>query len=382
MLKVSFLNLTRHKARTALSMLGIIIGVASILTMVSIVDGIYLEIDNAISQAEGILVSQGESIPIFEYLDLDYAEKLEKIKGIEYAIPIVIGATKSVDGKGHGIFSGGMMGSMVRLRGVGIEKTVLSGDPAYFGELIAGRNFRSGDEKVAIIGKQVKDDYDKFVNQTIRVDGEKLTVIGIYDAGSAFLDNMIITDFETAADLLNVGNDQANSFDVVLAENADEDRVIKTVNFIYKDELEASRASDTAAQFTGFLDSFRLFVLLVAAISAFVAGVGILNTVLMSVMERFQEIGTLKAIGWTNSNVMKMIVYESMFMGVLGGLAGLVVGWLASSYLTTAFGLNTHITIELVLQAFGFALVTGLVAGIYPAYVASKMNPIDALHSE
>jgi putative ABC transport system permease protein len=98
-------------------------------------------------------------------------------------------------------------------------------------------------------------------------------------------------------------------------------------------------------------------------------------------LERFKEIGALRAVGWTASNVMLMVLLESIFIGVLGGLLGIGLGFIASFGLHLA-GLTAKVTLELVLQAFVFALVLGLAGGIYPAYRASKMDPIQALREE
>ena len=154
------------------------------------------------------------------------------------------------------------------------------------------------------------------------------------------------------------------------------------INFRYGDDLEAFSLNDLSSQFGEILGSLRLLVGAVAAIAAIVAGVGIINTMLMSVIERFREIGALKAVGWTEGNILSMIMAESILIGITGGLIGLAGGSLIALLINSAFGLKVAISLGLLLQAFAFAISISLIAGIYPAYIASKMDPIDALRSE
>ena len=102
---------------------------------------------------------------------------------------------------------------------------------------------------------------------------------------------------------------------------------------------------------------------------------------LMGVLERFREIGSLKAVGWTQENIIRMILYESLFIGILGGAMGLALGVFASSQIGS-FGLTTVVSGELLLLSFLGAVLIGVAAGIYPALIASRMDPIEALRSE
>ena len=130
------------------------------------------------------------------------------------------------------------------------------------------------------------------------------------------------------------------------------------------------------------LGNLKLLVVIVSIIAAIVAGVGIINTMLMSVMERTKEIGTLKAVGWTNTNVMSMIILESAFIGIIGGIIGIAFGYFCSFMLGYLGGVPTYVTLTTIIESFVFAIVIGIVGGAYPAYVASKLDPIEALRSE
>ena len=170
----------------------------------------------------------------------------------------------------------------------------------------------------------------------------------------------------------------------VVPQNPDDvQKIVDVFNFKFsEDEVEAVSASDLSSQFTGFIDNFRLVVFIVAAVAAVVAGIGILNTMLMSVLERFKEIGALKAVGWAKFDIVKMILFESIFIGVLGGLLGIIFGLGGAAALEIFFGLNTEVTLQLLFNSFMFSVLIGLIAGFYPAWVASKMDPIEALRAE
>ena len=99
----------------------------------------------------------------------------------------------------------------------------------------------------------------------------------------------------------------------------------------------------------------------------------------MSVMERKKEIGALRAVGWTNSDVVKMVMYEAAFIGVLGGVLGLASGYSAAWAVQEFAGVKTIVTLDLAVQSFMFAFVLGVAAGVYPAFRASKLDPIEAL---
>jgi len=99
----------------------------------------------------------------------------------------------------------------------------------------------------------------------------------------------------------------------------------------------------------------------------------------MSVLERFKEIGALKAVGWTRQNIIRMILYESLFLGVIGGIMGIILGFSVDYTLSLFLGVKYFISPALMIESFSFALFLGLIAGLYPAYHASKLDPVEAL---
>lgn len=378
MLRISLVNLFRHKLRTFLSVLGIVIGVASLIVLVSVVDGIRVDIEGALGQAQGArVVPLNATDPVYTSLDEEWVQKIERVQGVKVALPNIIQIAKSIEGKKVSFDSG------TRIVGIDIAKEAAASSSGFDGTLLSGRDFVSNDSgnKVALVGEQLADDLDKFVGSKIEVNDESLRVVGIFTTGSALLDNTVLMPIDVARDITDFDSGKVSFLNVVLVNPADDKDVVDRINLIYGEEIRASSLSDFSNQFGEIIGSITLLVGIIASIASVVAAVGIVNTMLMSVLERFKEIGALKAVGWTNDNIMKMIIYESVFIGVIGGILGVLLGILLS-YVVEAFGLSSFITPFLLAGSFFGAVFVGLLGGIYPAFIASRMDPIEALRAE
>ncbi|HZX34692.1 MAG TPA: ABC transporter permease [archaeon] len=377
MLKLALSNLFRHKLRTLLSVAGIIIGVASLIALVSVVDGIKAEIQDALSQAQGArVVPLNATDPIFTNLDEGWGEKLDKIKGVKIALPNIIQLAKSIEGKPVGIEG-------TRVVGLDVVKLSSASGSGFSGELLEGRDFRPSDSGnyVAMVGEKIKDDYGKFVGSKINVNGTQLRITGIYTTGSDLLDNSILMPIDAARDVTGFPQGKVSFINVQLEDPSMDQEVVDRINLLYGNEVKATSLSDFSGQFGVIFDSITLLVVVIASIASIVAAVGIINTMLMSVLERFKEIGALKAVGWTNDNIMRMILYESFFVGVIGGVLGAATG-IAASHAIKSFGLNSVVTPELFIGTILGSIIVGVLAGIYPAFIASRMNPVEALRYE
>lgn len=376
MLKVAFFNLFRNKARTALSALGIVIGVAAIISMVSVVDGFFSDVTNAIGQIQGINVMQVGVPPIYSQIDESLGEKIASISGVSVVVPQIQGPIGLIDGKQLGI--GG-----TQLIGIDFAKQKQARASGVQGKIVDGREIRAGEKGVAVIGKLLRDDFDKFVGQKIEINNHDLLVVGVYETSSELLNSAVLVPISDARTILEFPSGKVTAFSVELHNPENIDRVVDVVNFRFSGEnIRAASSSDISGQFGDILGSFRLLVVAVAAISAVVAGVGIINTMLMSVLERFKEIGALKAVGWANSDIMAMILVESVLLGVFGAVAGIVLGVLVSFAVSSAVGITTLVTPVLLAEVFVFAVSLGIAGGLYPAYIASKMDPVEALRAE
>jgi len=324
-----------------------------------------------------IITPLNSSTPIFDSFDESWAEKIEKIQGVRVALPVIIQLARTIEGE-EVSFVGG-----IRIIGVTLSKLNQAAGPGIDGEIIEGRDFKTEDSGkfVAIIGKPIKEDFQKFVGSKIKVNDESLRIIGVFTTGSDLVDGSILMPIDTTRKVTGFPNNQISFINVQLLNPDNDAEVVKRINLIHGDEIKATSLSDFSEQFGAIFTGITTLVVVIASIASLVAAVGIINTMLMSVLERFREIGSLKAVGWTNSNVMKMILYESVFVGVIGGFFGIVLGIIFSGFIEQ-FGFSTVITPFLITGSFFGAILVGIIGGIYPAYIASKMDPVEALRAE
>jgi len=379
MIKLSFLNLFRKKSRTFLALLGIVIGVAAMLVLVSIVDGVFDEFNNVLSEFQGVIVYEKDAFDIIlSEIDESLGGEIERIPGVKTAIGEIWFIPNSVDGVSSGFSN---FTSAISIYGLDVQKQLAASDTGWFVEIEEGAKLKPGDIGWVVIGKGVADQFNKFVGSTIKINDEKFRIKGIFKAQSVFVENIIAMNLEDARNLTDFPSGKLTSFTVGLNDPSKDKQIANLIEFKHGDDVRAISMSAYSEEFGGIIGNFRLVVFFVAAISAVVAGIGIANTILMSIIERSKEIGSLKAVGWTNSNIIKMIMYESLAMGILGGIIGIMFGYSVDVLLEAQFGIPFLISPVLILEVFGFAVILGLIAGIYPAYRASKLDPIEAIRA-
>jgi len=377
MIKLSFLNLFRRKTRTLLSIIGIAIGVAAIIVLVSLVDGFTAEFNDVIGDFKAITVLQKNAQDqTLSRINVSFENKIETIPGVKAVVPELWFLPEKIDGEVTGLTSI----AAPSIYGLDSDKFFATGSKGFIGELEKGAVLSNSDRGQVLIGKGIEEDYRKFVGSTIKINDKKFKVKGIMKADSDLVSNIIVMNLADARELTTFPNDQINSLTVFLVDPTKDKQIAQLIELKF-DELQASTTADLAEEFESVIGNLRLLAIAVALISAIVAGIGIAKTMLVSALERFREIGSLKAVGWTNSNVMKMIMYEALFLGIIGGLAGISLGFIVDEILAQTLNLRYSISLFLLLSSFFFAVFLGLIAGLYPAYSASKLDPIEALRS-
>ncbi len=394
MLKDYFLmaiNSIRHrKLRSWLTVIGIIIGVATIISLIIVSRSLESTIEAQFEKfgANRILISpKGFQGPgsASEGLTTKDLEAVEKISGFEYVIPWVFVSTevRYKDQVGFTIVSGIPAENYE-------EFSVDSGV-----ELQEGRWIEEGDKFEAIVGSRVVEDmFDRplRLGNKIEIEGEEFRIIGIYkETGNSQDDNQISIPLETARDIFNKPDD----VDGIVAQVKNPDDIPALQEKI-EDELEDERG-DTNFQVvtaTQILENINevlgiiQFVLVgIAAISLVVGGIGIMNSMYTSVLERTKEIGIMKAIGAKNLDIFEMFLIESGLVGLVGGLFGTLLGTgiaLFIGRIATNSGFLLNIKIEVVVLLFGlfFAFFVGILSGVLPALQAAKLRPVKALRYE
>ncbi|MBP1909818.1 ABC transporter permease [Methanolobus bombayensis] len=373
-------NLKRQSVRTVLAAIGIIIGVIAISSMGILGNSLKLSVTESFADiGDKLIVSPA---PGEDYITDRQIDQIRKVSNVESIIPV------SASGEAIEYRDGGteyqMYVSVYDIEKEDLEKLV---------ELEDGRFFKPGSTD-CVVGYSVADNMELTLGQKIEIDDTKLRVVGILkERGMGFdisTDTGVFTSSEMYEKLYpdeDEGYDQA----IIIVRDIDEidavsDEIEERIN--KKDELVTVFATN---MITDSLDdvfsSISLFLMGIGSISLLVAGVSILNVMLMSTMERTKEIGIMKAVGASRKDILKMFLLEALFLGVVASTAGAVIT-ISGSYLVMELLVkNTSYLFTLssmfyVTEGFFFGIATSLVGGMYPAWKASRMKPLDALRYE
>jgi len=376
LLKVAFLNIFRRKKRTALALLGIIVGIAALITLVSIVDGLYKESTDTLGKLQGVTVYKENALaPFASEMELSYKQKLESVQGVKKAIPQILQIVGTIDN-----LKVEYTGPQDSLSVVGLNPD----DYTYLiynsikENLVSGELLKASDKEYVLISQKVADNYKKSLGSKIKLNTLEYKVKGVFKSDTSSLDRQILMSLDGARDGFGIGQGVVNLFNVITVNPSDSDAVAKKIEFKYE-ELKAVGQQERMETVGTFLGYLRYLVIVVTIIAAIIAGLGVINTMLMSVMERTKEIGTLRAVGWSRSNVIYSVLFESGIIGGVGGICGITFGIIGSYVFEYGFELTTVVSFSLVIQCFLFALILGIFGGIYPAIVASRMVPVEAL---
>ena len=403
MYKESFLmawaSLIANKLRSLLTMLGIIIGVAAVIALVSIGNGVKQDIENSISslgsnllvvlpgapRTPGARSSQGsmKSLKISDY------EAIAKLEGVKAASPMTNGSYVVIYQNKNWTTS---------VAGVNSNFQDVNNWTMTSGRFFSDKNVQNR-ERVAVVGqtvvKNLFTDEDP-VGKEIRVKNIPFRVIGVLKSkGNGTMgndqDDTVLIPYTTSMERVE-GIDYLRMVYVVAKDDEGIDRLqadienllrvrhnIKDTNLDDFNIQNMKSIMETVAQTTG---TFTLFLGAVAAISLVVGGIGIMNIMLVSVTERTREIGVRKALGATYSVIVTQFLIEAIVISLMGGFIGIAFGIGASKVIGMVSGMSTVVSVTTIIMSFAFSMAIGLIFGIYPARKAAKLNPIDALHYE
>jgi putative ABC transport system permease protein len=396
--KYSLNNLKKSKARSILTILSIFVGIATIFVFVSFGWGLYDYIDEftSSSSADKLLIQPkgGAGAPgldtTFKLLD-DDVSVIENTAGVSEATGLYLKPGEIIQDD---------INKYVFVTSYDPELPLIMELSDI--EIIEGRDLRSGDSGKVTLGYNYMIKNKIFpkaysLNSKINVQGQELRIVGFYESvGNPQDDSNVYVTNDFMAELYP---DKNLSYGMIVArvdqENIDEigDRVEKKLRDSRgldagKEDFSVDSFADLLESFTVILDIIIGFILLIAFISVVVSAVNTANTMITSVLERFKEIGVLKSIGAKNSEIFKIFLFESGFLGFVAGTIGVLVGWgltvfAAGILLDLGYGfLSPHYSPVLFGGLILFATLTGAISGMIPAWRASKINAVDALRYE
>ena len=411
-LRVAFRGLAANKMRSILTMLGIIIGVAAVIALMSIGEGVSASITQQIqgigsnlviimpgsTQSSGVRTAQGSAVTL-TYEDSEALTDLSRA-------PSIAGVSPEFGSAGQVVY--GNQNFNVRITGVTEQYEVVRNAKLANGSFIT-KSHLDATSRVAVLGATTANNLfngDDPIEREIKINRQTFRVIGVLEAkgGSAMLggDDIVLVPITTAQKRLfgaqrgfGVGS-RVSTIYVSAVSEAQVDAAIAQITEILRERHKTTYQNDDFTvtsqkdilgvfdQITGFMTAFLGAI---AAISLVVGGIGIMNIMLVSVTERTREIGIRKAVGAKRRDILVQFLVEAVVLSVLGGLGGIATGW-GIGQLVNALKIGspqplvTVMTAQSVMLAVSFSAAVGLFFGIYPATRAASLNPIDALRYE
>lgn len=362
---IIFRNLWRRAMRSLLTILGIAIGVAAVVSLGAMAQGIVANYSNALGLGNDLLVIQANAYDVvFSSLNEEMGERIQGVPGVANVDAGVFGWI-NVDNVPYFLIFGYEPGSPAMQ-----HYHVVEGKPV------------TGPRQIAI-GRRAADALKLGVDDTMRIYGAPYRITGIYETGQGMEESggvVTLTDAQT----ITQKQRQVSLFQVGLQRGTDPDLVMQRIANLERD-ISVTRASDYEAgeQWTAYLQGFAWGV---AAIAILIGGLGMMSALVMSVLERTREIGALRAVGWSRAMITRMVMGEALALSLIGGLLGLALGvgmgWLAAQIPGAGAFLEGSFTLSIFAQGMATALALGLVGGAYPAWTAAGLQPVEALRYE
>jgi putative ABC transport system permease protein len=416
LIKLSMKNLSQRGLRSWLTILGIVIGVASVVAILSVGAGMQQSVS---AQLGGLGSDVVYILPGFERAARSAFGGIVASRLTGTTITLTQNDLQTVKSTlGVIVVNGVVAGrASVQYFGENASVQIYGVDPLATKEIStvdveAGRNLVAGDVNVIVVGNRVANEMFKkplTLNSQVSINGKIFRVVGILErsggmAGGLIYDNAIFMTTTAARSVLtNIGTSEFSviQFKVESLEKLDEivDEVEKRLmisRHVTEETKDFTIISSKSVQETvsSVINTLNLFLAGIAAISLVVGGIGIANTMFMSVMERTRQIGTLKALGATNLEVMELFLFESAMIGLVGGILGIFAGFIASGAVAELgirmMGMGMArtstsmvlITPQLILFAIGFSIAIGAFSGLLPARRAAQLQPVEALRYE
>ena len=393
-IKFAFSTLRHHRSRSVLTILGVVIGMAAVVSLMTLGNALTETVEDNLNDlgANNVFVTpsgfsfSGSGPPssagvVLKESDLD---RIQRIKGVETAIgayftPLPISYKDKT--------------LTIQISGVpGEEFERFFSDLQNF-EIEEGRFIKDNDNSGIVIGSAVAEAFDEDIkiNSKLEILGKNFKVVGILKEIGNMQDDFSIT---MTLDSLQRLTDRDDELTALIARAVDDpvivsERIEEYLDDKYGERLFRAITSEQVIEnINGVFGGISLVLASIAGVSLVVAGFGIMNTMLVSVLERTKEIGVMKAVGATNLQIVLIFLAESAIVGFFGGLIWVIIGYLVSfalaSITSNLVGITLVIKLDIIipLLALSFSTIVGILSGTYPALKAARLNPVEALRYE
>ncbi|MFA4935127.1 MAG: ABC transporter permease [Candidatus Methanoperedens sp.] len=377
-------NITQRKLRTGLTVFGIALGIFAVIVMGGMSEHFNITFDRSMSLTADKIRVMPEGGFVGVSLNESKVREVKRVPGVSDAYGLL---QSPLDPESLGMFGGDTV------IGIPPEKQELA---MKYTKLTDGRFLVAGDGYRAVLGSSVAREFNLKVGDELEVKSKRVqrttsithtrnfTIVGILEYTGSFFDNAVQVPLDRAQKFY----DRGDTVSIILAVpdlNADPEDLTKRIE-LNVEKVKALSPSDLRKQIEQSLIVFSLITISAAVLAAIIGGLSVMNTMLMSVSERTKEFGLMKALGAETRDILFMTMGEAALMGILGGILGIIGGgalvYYLNDYLASRGTTLFTITPRLIAIAIVFATLLGVLSGMYPAYRAAKMSPMEALRYE
>ena len=399
-------NMVLHsKLRSWLTITGIVIGVAAVIAIVSIGEGMQQTLNARLGGLGGDIVTispgfsrgggmfgmrgggEGSGAQATEKEIVLGRSDLQALKGIpDIAL---------IDTNIRGSVEVSYLGKTGKVSVTGVDQRVWS--QITTGKIKDGRMLDSADQNVIVIGGRLASTYFSQpvgINKMVTINGSVFRVVGILDDQSTNIYMPIQMAYQMISDKKN------DIYDSIVVKVKNQDQLDEVITKLENKLMTARHVTSKTKDFSitsskqmqqtmaETMNSMNAFLLAIAAVSLIVGSVGIANTMFTSVLEKTKEIGIMKAIGARNNDILLIFLFNAAFIGLVGGIIGIILGTILSGFMPALVGNlpmmrgTTIVSLNSIIMALSVSVIVGILAGIIPAYQASKLKPVDALRYE